>query len=123
MEKFVDSGKRTQFNSGAVRETECEKGRCDLLPFSALLKLAKQFENANKKYPERNWEKGIPMHCFLDSALRHLFKYLDGQNDEDHLLSALWNIICAVWTEEKHPEMQDIPARKNLLGTKERQKK
>ena len=63
------------------------------------------------------------MHCFLDSALRHLFKYLDGQNDEYHLLSALLNIICAVWTEEKHPEMQDIPARKNLLGTKERQKK
>ena len=112
--KLADSGHRVEFDSGCVRETECVKGRCDLLPMSALIKLSKQFEEANKKYPERNWEKGMPMHCLIDSALRHLFKYMDGQNDEDHLLSACWNVVCAVWMEEKHPDMQDIPARLEL---------
>ena len=38
-------------------------------------------------------------------------KYLDGQTDEDHLCAAAWNCICAMWTEEKHPELQDIPSR------------
>ena len=62
-------------------------------------------------YPERNWEKGMPMHCMLDSALRHLAKYMDGQTDEDHLCAAATNLLMAMWTEEKHPEMQDIPSR------------
>jgi hypothetical protein len=47
----------------------------------------------------------------LDSALRHLVKYMDGQTDEDHLCSAATNLLMAMWIEEKMPEMQDIPAR------------
>ena len=35
------------------------KGRCDLLPPNALLRLARHFENGSKKYGDRNWEKGI----------------------------------------------------------------
>lgn len=100
------------FDTGAVREDKTGKGRCDLLPTSALIRLSKHFEASTAAHGERNWEKGIPVHSFLDSALRHLYKYLDGQTDEDHLCAAAWNILCAMWTEEKHPEMQDIPARK-----------
>jgi hypothetical protein len=69
-------------------------------------------ETGAEHYGYRNWEAGIPISCFMDSGLRHLFNYLDGQTDEDHLVAAAWNIICAMWTEEKHPELQDIPARK-----------
>lgn len=100
-----------EFPSGAIRENKNGKGRCDLLPMCALLRLARHFEKANVDHPERNWEKGIPMHSFIDSALRHLMKYMDGWNDEDHLCAASWNILCAMWTEEKKPEMQDIPSR------------
>ena len=100
------------FGTGAIREDKTGKGRCDLLPPCALIRLSKHFEKGAADHGERNWEKGIPMHSFLDSALRHLFKYLDGMDDEDHLCAAAWNIICAMWTEEKHPEMQDIPTRR-----------
>lgn len=100
------------FGTGAIREDKTGKGRCDLLPPCALIRLSKHFEKGATDHGERNWEKGIPMHSFLDSALRHLFKYLDGMDDEDHLCAAAWNIICAMWTEEKHPEMQDIPTRR-----------
>lgn len=100
------------FGTGAIREDKTGKGRCDLLPASALIRLSKHFEKGAVDHGERNWEKGIPMHSFLDSALRHLFKYLDGMDDEDHLCAAAWNIMCAMWTEEKHPEMQDIPTRR-----------
>lgn len=103
-----DSGNRRQFDSGAVRDMEEGKGRCDLLPAAAILRLARHFEAGAKKYGDRNWEKGIPVHSFIDSAIRHLMKYMDGWTDEDHLCAATWNCACAMWTEEKHPELSDI---------------
>ena len=107
-----DSGTRREFESGAVRDVQEGKGRLDLLPACAILRVARHFEAGAKKYSDRNWEKGIPVHSFIDSALRHLMKYLDGQNDEDHLCAAAWNLLCAMWTEEKRPDLQDIPARR-----------
>jgi len=96
-----DSGQRTEFESGAVRDMREGKGRCDLLPAVALLRLSRHFEEGAKKYGENNWQKGIPLWSFIDSGLRHLLEYMDGQTDEDHLCAAAWNLMCAMWTEEK----------------------
>lgn len=94
-----DSGTRQEFASGAVRDQQTGKGRFDLLPPAALLRLAKHFEKGALKYDARNWEKGIPLSRFLDSALRHTFAYLRGQSDEDHLVAAAWNLLAALETE------------------------
>lgn len=102
-----------KFETGAVRDTG-GKGRMDLLPWCALLRISRHMENATTHYPERNWEKGLPMHSMLDSAIRHLAKYMDGQTDEDHLAAAATNLLMALWTEEKKPEMQDIVSRRVL---------
>lgn len=110
-----DSGDRTAFSTGAVRDMHSGKGRCDLLPMCVLLRLARHYEEGALKYSDRNWEKGIPAHSFADSALRHMFKYMDGQTDEDHLIAAIWNLCGLAWTEEKRPEMQDIPSRMEAL--------
>ena len=99
-----------KFETGAVRDTG-GKGRMDLLPMCALLRVSKYMEDALTHYPERNWEKGLPMHSMLDSAIRHLMKYMDGRQDEDHLCAAAIHVLIAMWTEEKHPDMQDITAR------------
>jgi hypothetical protein len=109
--EIKDSGNRREFESGAVRDMGYGKGRCDLLPACAIMRLSQHYENGLKKYPERNWEKGIPIHSYIDSSVRHLLKYLDGWTDEDHLAAAAWNILNAMWTEEKKPELQDIPSR------------
>ena len=107
-----DSGERTAFASGAVRDMHEGKGRFDLLPMCVLMRLAKHYEAGCLKYGDRNWEIGIPCHSFADSAMRHLVKYMDGWTDEDHLISAIWNLCGLAWTEEKKPELMDIPARK-----------
>lgn len=106
-----DSGERTQFETGAVRDMHDGKGRFDLLPMCVLMRLARHYESGCFKYGDRNWERGIPCHSFADSAMRHLVKYMDGWKDEDHLISAIWNLCGLAWTEEKHPELMDIPAR------------
>lgn len=107
-----------EYQTGAVRDTG-GKGRMDLLPMCALIRISKHMEDAIKPdpetgvphYPERNWEQGLPIHSMIDSAFRHLAKYMDGMNDEDHLCAAATNLLMAMWTEEKRPEMQDIPTR------------
>lgn len=101
MSDIKDSGHRREFESGAVRDMPEGKGRCDLLPAAALLRLSRHFEKGAIKYGERNWEKGIPIPSFIDSAMRHILNYMDGQTDEDHLCAAAWNLMCAMWTEEK----------------------
>lgn len=100
-----------KFETGAVRDVG-GKGRMDLLPMCAIMRVAKHMEDALTHYPERNWEKGLPMHSMIDSAFRHLAKYMDGWNDEDHLCAAATNLLMAMWTEEKQPDMQDIPSRR-----------
>lgn len=97
----------------------------DLLPMCALMRVARHMEDAIAPdpetglphYPERNWEQGLPMHSMIDSAFRHLMKYVDGQTDEDHLCAAATNLLMAMWTEEKKPEMQDIPTRGSSVAS------
>lgn len=73
-----DSGERTEFGTGAVRDMHSGKGRMDLLPWEALVEVSKHCEEGALKYGERNCEKGIPIHSLIDSAFRHLAKYMMG---------------------------------------------
>ena len=123
MIEIKDSGNRRTFDTGVVRDMQTGKGRFDLLPMCVLMRLAKHYEKGAIKYEERNWEKGIPAHSFADSAMRHLVKYLDGYDDEDHLIAAIWNLAGLAWTEEKRPEMMDIPARQKNTKVDEYGKK
>lgn len=104
-----DSGLRTEFPTGAVRDMHTGKGRMDLLPWSAIMEVSKHCENGAAKYGEHNVDKGIPTHSLCDSAIRHLAKYLEGWDDEPHLLAAAWNLLWAIQMELKHPECVDTP--------------
>lgn len=145
--KILDSGNRRQFESGAVRDIQEGKGRCDLLPLDVvaeyldsatnsgyntilaridkfvktakihylydalvifteqhweddhtmILEVAKHFEEGAKKYGENNWQKGIPVHCYIDSAVRHYLKWLRGDKDEPHDRAFVWNLMCCIW--------------------------
>ena len=98
--KIKDSGQRTEFESGARRDIHSGKARYDLIPAEAIRRVSQIFEGGAEKYGDNNWRKGINMHCYLNSGLRHLFKYMEGWTDEDHLAMGCWNIMCAIATEE-----------------------
>ena len=164
-----DSGDRTEFDTGAVRDMHEGKGRCDLLPleevcglihheqvgdvmltgtplllldqylksirsgsdawidehifYCALIRFAKQnkwdvptmlleasvhFEQGAAKYGEYNWQKGIPAHSYVDSAIRHYLKWLRGDDDERHDRAFVWNMLCLMWTLKNRPECNDL---------------
>lgn len=67
---------------------------------SMLLELAIHFEEGGKKYGEYNWQKGIPVWCYIDSAVRHYLKYLRSDTDERHDRAFVWNLVCCIWTVE-----------------------
>lgn len=77
---------------------------------TAFLELAMHFEEGAKKYTENNWKKGIPVHSYIDSAVRHYLKWRRGDDDERHDRAFLWNVICCIWTCNNKPKMIDIEA-------------
>jgi len=81
----------------------------DKTPANWMLDVAKHYEAGANKYAERNWEKGIPLHCYIDSGVRHYLKFIAGWDDEKHDRAFLWNMMGAIWTHEHKPEMIDLP--------------
>lgn len=66
-------------------------------PETMLLETAIHFEEGAKKYGENNWQKGITVNCYLDSAIRHYLKYRRGDDDEPHNRAFVWNLMCCIW--------------------------
>ena len=106
-----DSGERTEFKTGAVRDVQRGKGDMASIPWESVLRLSRHYEDGAKKYDRWNYRKGIPVSSFIDSAFRHLAKYQCGMDDEDHLSAAAFNILGAMLMENAMPEMQDLPLR------------
>lgn len=151
-----DSGERREFETGAVRDIQEGKGRCDLMPLNVagdmmidpkdkamlhnlasflelrdtdylklciesfarhnggcstftgdlctiFLEVAKHFEEGAKKYGENNWQKGLPVSCYIDSAVRHYLKWLRGDKDEPHDRAFMWNLMCCIWEVDYSP--------------------
>jgi len=115
-----DSGERTEFSTGAVRDLQNGKGRFDLVPMQTLRALAIHYEKGCQKYGDRNWENGITIHTYLNSAMRHTAQSIDGRDDENHLIAAIWNLFCAyqtiLWIQSgKLPkELYDLPRKITL---------
>lgn len=104
-----DSGQRTEFSTGAVRDMGEDKGDMSLVPWLAVMRLSKHCSAGAKKYGRNNVRKGIPQSSFISSAFRHLAKYCEGWQDEDHLIASWWNLGWAIEQEEQgRYELMDL---------------
>lgn len=109
--KMNDGGERMSYGEGkAVREPSVGKGRYDLVSPFATRRLAEWYELGAQKYADRNWEKGMPFSRYIDSAKRHLDKFIMGMEDEDHLAAAAWNVFAIMHHQELgQMEFDDMP--------------
>jgi hypothetical protein len=101
----------TTFSTGAVRGTDAENVRFDLITPIGLRRLAETCAEGAKKYGDRNWLRGIPASVMLNHAIRHIYLWLEGDRTEDHLAHASWNILGVCHFEEAMPEMINVPSR------------
>lgn len=88
-----------QFSTGATRNCAKGKGRFDLIPPSALRRVARVYEHGAEVNGNNNWMLGMPFSALIDSATRHLndwrYEQLMGMEpEEDHLSHAVWNILA-----------------------------
>lgn len=74
----------------------------------AIIELSKHYEDGAKKYEPHNWKRGIPMHCYIDSAVRHYMKHLRGDKDEPHNRAVIWNLVGAIWTTNNRSDLDDL---------------
>ena len=100
-----------QFPTGAQRSGDAESQRYDLITPIGLRRLAETYAEGAAKYGERNWENGFPVSVLMNHALRHLNFWLSGDDSEDHLAHAVWNLFAVMHFEESMPEMFDVPSR------------
>lgn len=79
-----------------------------------LEKLAKHYETGAQLYGVNNWKHGIPIMeaekggCFLDSMRRHLKQYINGEQDEPHMISCIWNALGILWTMDKEDSIEAV---------------
>ena len=105
-----DSGKRTEFATGAVRDDGGDKPRPDLIPASALMRVGRWYGMGAEKYGEHNWTKGIPMSRCYAAAFRHLLKWALCWRDEDHLAAVAFNVFALIHYEETgRADLDDMP--------------
>ena len=100
-ETLPDSGQRTAFDTGAVRDSMTGKGLPSMIPPIAIRAMAKRFEDGASKYGRNNWMRGIPLSRYHDSIARHLLQWAEGDASEDHGGAVLWNMAAAMWTENE----------------------
>lgn len=110
MDKRVE-GENIAYSTGAVRSTDAENTRYDLISPVGLRRVAETCAEGAAKYGDYNWEKGMPISDLLNHGLRHLYLYLSGDRSEDHLAHAAWNVLGAMHSEECWPGLNQ-----NLRG-------
>lgn len=98
--EMQDSGKREQFESGAVRDAAEGKSRPDLQSPYAQDRIGQWLKQGAEKYDERNWEQGMKFSRCIASLERHLVAYKMGKYDEDHLAAIAVNAEFIMHYEE-----------------------
>lgn len=96
-----------QFKTGAQRDTGDGKLCMSLVPQEELNRVMKRYLSGASKYGKNNWVKGMPLSVYFDSAHRHLQAWWQGDQDEDHAAAVVWNMLCAMWTENNKQDQDD----------------
>lgn len=94
-----------EFTSGAVRSSDAEAFRYDLISPIGLAAVARACQEGAAKYGDFNWERGMPAHDLLNHALRHIYVWLSGDRKEDHLGHAAWGLMGAIHSLEVWPDL------------------
>lgn len=86
-----DTGDRLRKDDG--------KSRLDLLPPEAVDALGHLYRRGAEKYAPRGWEEGMSWGRCLGALLRHVFKWMRGEDfDEEtgahHMVAVAWNAFA-----------------------------
>lgn len=100
-----DSGKRTQFESGMVRDVATDKTNVALVFDGPMFwRWAVHLTKGAVKYAKRNWMQASgaeELERFRESAARHFIQWYRGDVDEDHAAAVMFNINGVEYVRER----------------------
>lgn len=99
-EKFAD-----RFNDG--------KPQWSMVDFKSLDDMVRVLEFGAKKYSRDNWKKGLKTTEIVDSMLRHIYAYLNGEDvDPESGINHTGHIMCnAMFLSHMHMFRKDMDTR------------
>ena len=101
-----------RFNAG--------KPEWSLVDFQSLEPMVRVLEFGAKKYSRNNWKKGLPINSILDSLMRHVIAYKDGEDlDPESGVSHIGHMMCNLMflsyvdrnLKEKFDDREEPPAK------------
>lgn len=93
---------------------DSNKNQLDLLPVFPLWEIGRVYSYGAVKYAPDNWRRGISYRRIIAAVLRHLYKWLGGEQLDPesglpHLGHAGFGILTLLEYEQTHPEFDDRP--------------
>lgn len=84
----------------------------DLLPYDALVEIAKVLDYGAAKYSRGNWSKGIQYSRLIAACERHLGEFKEGRDVDpettlNHVAHAACNLVFLLWMQKHHPELDN----------------
>ncbi len=93
------ANKQTDFGTGAVRDTDEGKGKPSLISPVLIHRLGVLLSEGAEHYGADNWMEGMPYRRTADSMIRHIFLWLAGDEEEDHLAAVCFGAMCLMTYE------------------------
>lgn len=91
---FISELERQKKQEIALRYNE-GKLKWSLIDWKSLEPMIRVLEVGAKKYDDHNWKKGMPITEVSESLLRHMFAFMDGEdNDIESLEHHLGHVMC-----------------------------
>ncbi|KKN58736.1 hypothetical protein LCGC14_0549140 [marine sediment metagenome] len=99
-EAMRHGNEKTEFETGAHRDTDEGKGKPSLISPVLIHRLGVLLSKGAKHYGADNWTKGMPFRRTLDSIVRHTFLELAGDTAEDHAAAIAFGAMCLMHFQE-----------------------
>lgn len=95
---------KEEFETGAQRDIGKGKGKPSLISPVLIHRTSVHLAAAEEHYPPKdgsaNWMKGMSFRRTADSIIRHIFQWLAGDEEEDHLAALACNTMFLMHFEE-----------------------
>jgi hypothetical protein len=97
---------------GEAKHFDEGKPQLQWIPFEPLAEVARVFEFGAGKYGNHNYKSGMIWSKLVGSVLRHVFKWMNGEDKDDesgcsHLAHACCCCMMLLYYERYHPELDD----------------
>jgi hypothetical protein len=99
-----------KFESGAIRSSDVDHLRFDLIPHLATKRLAARYGMGAVRYGDHNYLKGMPFSNIINHMEAHInkFKADPSSASDDDLAAIAWAAFTLMVFQETRPELNDL---------------